>query len=801
MMHAKHIERIGLLNDCINVRSLIPSHKSHVLGASEMYGYCGKCAECRCFTPSEISGKLQDTICACGHHRVNHALGAFRSLHTDYFGNTKIKPLAHKFHSSVGEMNAMEVEHARMQLAAAHEEQARRQAKAGLAGQATKVGSSIFAKQKRRLQKEAKEAQRAKAMRERVLERVECEWKQEEALVAQKAVMLKELRRLQEEERHIAGLLALEEDARVRLELQGERLHRLQRQEIAHRRSFLRRLRVRPKVRVSSPGRKPTTSQANHGRSGHGGSKRGHAGSQEIPREADHEPVVQEEEEIGEEKSAQDSFKIKEWGASALQRPESDLDTQHLQETDRPGHQAESSHYHEKLTFSQTAAANDDGDTAQEACHDYWGSQQIEQEQQAWNMDSLQEYGTDGFAYYEDYDDRAHGREEDAPINREHVEDSNCNAFGAHEPSQESGAFNSPDCQLRHRMVAKDHSCAGFAGFAYQEEHQGTLSIESSFQAHEALTPCLGEDARTSTVTQEQLAESFGANDSGVMFELVERQEGPWQQFKDPATNSNYYYNVETRETTWLPPACFNRAQPATELNSKRAIPENRLPELSVTTSSYFLGSPKYGNAPETKPTSVSTQVQTDPLEQDILQQIAAIDAKSLYALFQKPAQEKKRLETIFLPCPKSPPPLCSGPKERGGPRSPQQEKKLAFRMYLEKVGKEAEQSLPQRIPLDKTPLVFGRIGSADVRLDADSHPRMVSKRHCIIHSDARKGFVEVVDLSSTNGTRVNGSRLRPQGKVEEPVRASMKDGDVLTLGTNASPVRYRLRVLPLSIF
>ena len=58
-------------------------------------------------------------------------------------------------------------------------------------------------------------------------------------------------------------------------------------------------------------------------------------------------------------------------------------------------------------------------------------------------------------------------------------------------------------------------------------------------------------------------------------------------------------------------------------------------------------------------------------------------------------------------------------------------------------------------IPLDRDLTVVGRAEEADVRVDHKS----VSKLHCaLLLAD---GLVVVRDLGSTNGTRVNGQRVR----------------------------------------
>lgn len=63
----------------------------------------------------------------------------------------------------------------------------------------------------------------------------------------------------------------------------------------------------------------------------------------------------------------------------------------------------------------------------------------------------------------------------------------------------------------------------------------------------------------------------------------------------------------------------------------------------------------------------------------------------------------------------------------------------------------------------------IGRAASADFVLDA----ALVSRLHCRL--SAGPGEIEAVDLSSTNGTYVNGQRAE---------RGTLKDGDRLRVGT-----------------
>jgi pSer/pThr/pTyr-binding forkhead associated (FHA) protein len=58
-------------------------------------------------------------------------------------------------------------------------------------------------------------------------------------------------------------------------------------------------------------------------------------------------------------------------------------------------------------------------------------------------------------------------------------------------------------------------------------------------------------------------------------------------------------------------------------------------------------------------------------------------------------------------------------------------------------------------IVLDKDLTLVGRTDDCDIRLDHKS----VSKQHCVLVRT--EGLVLIRDLGSTNGTRVNGQRIR----------------------------------------
>jgi pSer/pThr/pTyr-binding forkhead associated (FHA) protein len=78
-------------------------------------------------------------------------------------------------------------------------------------------------------------------------------------------------------------------------------------------------------------------------------------------------------------------------------------------------------------------------------------------------------------------------------------------------------------------------------------------------------------------------------------------------------------------------------------------------------------------------------------------------------------------------------------------------------------------------VELAKDLIVVGRTDACDVRLEHKS----VSKLHCVIVKT--DGLLLVRDLGSTNGTRVNGQRIR---------RAALLPNDQLTIAT------YKFRVV-----
>jgi pSer/pThr/pTyr-binding forkhead associated (FHA) protein len=72
------------------------------------------------------------------------------------------------------------------------------------------------------------------------------------------------------------------------------------------------------------------------------------------------------------------------------------------------------------------------------------------------------------------------------------------------------------------------------------------------------------------------------------------------------------------------------------------------------------------------------------------------------------------------------------------------------------------EEGEPLEFPLDGAPVEVGRDEAAAVRIDEP----LVSRRHARIERRGESWFV--VDLDSTNFTRVNGHRLRREHELED---------------------------------
>ncbi|MEZ6138323.1 MAG: FHA domain-containing protein [Pirellulaceae bacterium] len=80
------------------------------------------------------------------------------------------------------------------------------------------------------------------------------------------------------------------------------------------------------------------------------------------------------------------------------------------------------------------------------------------------------------------------------------------------------------------------------------------------------------------------------------------------------------------------------------------------------------------------------------------------------------------------------------------------------------------------KIIIGDAPVVFGRSSQTDMPIPTD---KMASSRHFQVHREA--GSLFLLDLGSTNGTRVNGQRVRS---------AQLVDGDVIEAGNTCFTVR-----------
>jgi len=75
------------------------------------------------------------------------------------------------------------------------------------------------------------------------------------------------------------------------------------------------------------------------------------------------------------------------------------------------------------------------------------------------------------------------------------------------------------------------------------------------------------------------------------------------------------------------------------------------------------------------------------------------------------------------------------------------------------------------RIPLSKPELTLGRTTEADIIL----HDEQISRRHAVIRYDAIRQSYTLVDLNSTNGTRVNQERIQ---------EVLLREGDKIFIGS-----------------
>ena len=88
-------------------------------------------------------------------------------------------------------------------------------------------------------------------------------------------------------------------------------------------------------------------------------------------------------------------------------------------------------------------------------------------------------------------------------------------------------------------------------------------------------------------------------------------------------------------------------------------------------------------------------------------------------------------------------------------------------------IAPQAPQAPRPRVISPATPVVVGRSPDSDFVID----DRTVSRRHAAIH---REGYLWILeDLGSTNGTRVNGERVRD--------RAALAPGDEIGFGAAAT--------------
>src|SRR5262245_58112840 len=100
----------------------------------------------------------------------------------------------------------------------------------------------------------------------------------------------------------------------------------------------------------------------------------------------------------------------------------------------------------------------------------------------------------------------------------------------------------------------------------------------------------------------------------------------------------------------------------------------------------------------------------------------------------------------------------------------------MALHVRLVERGATPEQT--REIPITETEFLIGRGPDCDLRLPVTE----VSRHHCILR--VAGGEAAVIDLGSSNGTFVNGQRVRSQ--------AGLQSGDLLQLGNLTFAVYVR---------
>ncbi len=82
-------------------------------------------------------------------------------------------------------------------------------------------------------------------------------------------------------------------------------------------------------------------------------------------------------------------------------------------------------------------------------------------------------------------------------------------------------------------------------------------------------------------------------------------------------------------------------------------------------------------------------------------------------------------------------------------------------------------------IPLTRSPLVVGRLESADIYLEFP-----VSRKHCEL--TFKEGLWILRDLESTNGVKINGARM------DKGAKRVVHNGDVLTFANRSFTIQYK---------